>query len=53
MTEQSGEFQDTHGEAAGEANPRWLVVLGAIILVAMMLAAAFALGVYMAERNLL
>ncbi|HET6313547.1 MAG TPA: hypothetical protein VFH60_06905 [Chloroflexia bacterium] len=40
------------GSGATEPRPRWLVALGVLLLVAMMLAAAFALGVYVAERNL-
>jgi hypothetical protein len=37
---------------ATEPHPRWLLAAGVVLLVAMMLAAAFALGVYVAERNL-
>ncbi|HVF98226.1 MAG TPA: hypothetical protein VND68_00175 [Chloroflexia bacterium] len=40
------------GPRATEPRPRWLVAVGVLLLVAMMLAAAFALGVYVAERNL-
>lgn len=40
------------GSGATEPRPRWLVAVGVVLLVAMMLAAAFALGVYVAERNL-
>lgn len=40
------------GSGATEPRPRWLVAVGVLLLVAMMLAAAFALGVYVAERNL-
>ena len=53
MTGQRNRHQGTLSDELGEANPRWLLILGAILLVMMMLAAAFALGVYFAERNLL
>jgi hypothetical protein len=43
---------DWHAEEA-EPRPRWLLAIGVVLLVAMMLAAAFAIGVYVAERNLL
>ncbi|MDQ5823754.1 MAG: hypothetical protein M3441_06010 [Chloroflexota bacterium] len=47
------EHQGTLSDEGGEANPRWLLILGAFLLVVMLVAAAFALGVYFAERNLL
>jgi hypothetical protein len=53
MTGQGSEHQDTLSDEANEPNPRWLLTLGAILLVGMLFAAAFALGVYFAERNLL
>ncbi len=53
MRGQGNEHKDTLSDEASEANPRWLVTLGALLLIAMLLAAAFALGVYFAERNLL
>lgn len=53
VTGPGSEHQSTFSDDVTEANPRWLVTLGAILLVGMLLAAAFALGVYFAERNLL
>ncbi|HEX8598114.1 MAG TPA: hypothetical protein VF952_06300 [Chloroflexia bacterium] len=53
MTVPGGGHQGTLSDEVSEASPRWLLSLGAILLVSMMLAAAFALGVYFAERNLL
>ncbi len=47
--------QDHDGLNSGGREPRpgWLVGVGVVLLVLMMLTAAFALGVYLAERNLL
>ncbi|MDQ3705189.1 MAG: hypothetical protein M3437_08215 [Chloroflexota bacterium] len=53
MTGPGSEHQGTLSDESSEANPRGLLTLGAILLVAMLFAAAFALGVYLAERNLL
>lgn len=53
MTGPGSEHLGTLSLEASEANPRWLLTLGALLLIAMLLAAAFALGVYFAERNLL
>ena len=53
VTGQSNEHHHILDDEAVEAKPRWLVTLGAVLLVGMMLAAAFALGVYFAERDLL
>lgn len=53
VTEQSSGHHRPLDDEAVEAKPRWLVILGAVLLVVMMLAAAFALGVYFAERDLL
>jgi hypothetical protein len=52
MQEHSANDPDFQAEVI-EPRPRWLVAVGVVLLVAMMLAAAFALGVYVAERNLL
>ena len=52
MQEHSANDLDFQAEAI-EPRPGWLVAVGVVLLVAMMLAAAFALGVYVAERNFL
>ncbi len=36
-----------------EPRPRWLVIIGVLLLVSLMAIAAFSLGVYVAERGLL
>lgn len=53
VTGQGSKHHHTLDDEASEANPRWLLTLGAVLLIAMLFAAAFALGVYFAERNLL
>ncbi len=39
-------------DEVNEQNPRWLLLLGVVLLVAVMVVAAFALGVYFGERDL-
>lgn len=42
----------TTSEPADRPPPRWLIVVGAALLIALMAVAAFSLGVFVAERGL-
>ncbi len=53
MTEHIDQADNNFADEVNEPAPRWLLLLGAALLIAMMVVAAFALGVYFSERNLL